>query len=162
MKTRVIHYFLIFALSYGLAAQAGNYEDAMNSYDIGDFAQAVKILHPIAEKGDQRAQYNLGQMYERGKGVNQDYQEALRWYHHSAVQGNARAQYSLGQMYEKGLGTDKDYVRAMIWYGLAANQGFHVAESNRDYLTQRMTPAQISQAQELAEECEKSNYQDCE
>ena len=51
-----------------------------------------------------RAQYDLGMMYARGRGVTQDYKTAAQWYQKAADQGYARAQYSLGRMYENGYG----------------------------------------------------------
>ena len=33
----------------------------------------------LAEKGDASAQYNLGLMYIRGHGVEQDFNEAFKW-----------------------------------------------------------------------------------
>ena len=39
-----------------------------------------------AEQGLVQAQYNLGDMYEQGQGVRQDYAEAFRWYRKAAEQ----------------------------------------------------------------------------
>ena len=33
-----------------------------------------------AEQGHAKAQYNLGLMYDKGKGVVQDHKEAAKWY----------------------------------------------------------------------------------
>ena len=38
-------------------------------------------------------------MYERGRGVRQDFAEAVRWFRRAAEQGNARGQNNLGAMY---------------------------------------------------------------
>ena len=56
----------------------------------------------LAEGGDKIAQYNLGVMYENGRGVPQDYKEAVKWYTKCAEQGAADAQYNLGVMYANG------------------------------------------------------------
>ncbi|MGR8980281.1 MAG: tetratricopeptide repeat protein [Gammaproteobacteria bacterium] len=148
------------ALSSGML-KANELDDALAAYNKGNFEKAVELWLAIAEKGDSTAEYSLGQMYEQGKGVEQDYQEAFKWYRLSAEQGNARAQYNLGGMYEKGQGVSRDYIRAYMWYDLAAIQGLHVARSNRDYIAQRMSPGQINEAQNLRRECEKSNFKDC-
>jgi len=37
-------------------------------------------LRQWAEQGDVHAQYHLGDMYENGRGVPQDYSEAVQWY----------------------------------------------------------------------------------
>lgn len=161
MKQKLVYFMIGWGLLIG-SVRADLYADAMTAYDIGDFAQSARLLHPVAKKGDARAQYDLGQLYEQGKGVNQNFQQAMRWYRLSAMQGHSRAQYNLGQMYEEGLVVNLDFVKAYMWYTLAAAKGLHVAESNRDYIAQKMTPAQISKSQVLARECEAVQYQDCD
>ena len=42
-------------------------------------AQALADLRASAEAGDARAQYNLGGMYRKGRGVPQDAAEAHMW-----------------------------------------------------------------------------------
>ena len=51
--------------------------------------------------GHAQAQDNLGEAYEEGLGVHQDYVEAVQWYRKAAEQGLANAQYNLGVMYER-------------------------------------------------------------
>ena len=82
-----------------------------------------KSLKALAEKGDAKAQYNLGEMYLRGEGVEKDEKEAVKWYRKAAEQNSALAQYDLGQMYEIGLGVEKDEKEAVKWYRKAAEQG---------------------------------------
>ncbi|WP_406569303.1 tetratricopeptide repeat protein, partial [Aeromonas veronii] len=57
-----------------------------------------------AEQGDAMAQFNLGAMYEQGKGVAQDDKQAVAWYRKAAEQGYAMAQSNLGGMYNTGSG----------------------------------------------------------
>ncbi len=59
------------------------------------------------DKGNAVAQYFLGNMYDHGQGVPQNYTEALKWYRLSAEQGDADAQNNLGVMYADGKGSDK-------------------------------------------------------
>jgi Sel1 repeat len=77
----------------------------------------------MAEMGYAPAQYNLGVVYAKGRGVAQDYVEAAKWYRLAADQGHAAAQYSLGGLYATGQGVAQDYVEAAKWYRLAADQG---------------------------------------
>ena len=49
-----------------------------------------------AEQENAAAQYNLGNMYSKGRGVPQDAKTALKWYTLAAEQGIAPAQFSLG------------------------------------------------------------------
>ena len=42
--------------------------------------------------------------------------------------------------------------KAHMWFNLAAAQGIELASKNRDIIANKMTPAQISEAQRLARE----------
>jgi TPR repeat protein len=66
------------------------------------------------------AQFNLGLMYDDGKGVPEDDREAVQRYRLAAEQGNADAQGNLGIMYAFGMGVLKDYVYAQMWGNIAA------------------------------------------
>ena len=86
--------------------------------------------------------------------------EALRLKRRSirlaAEQGSADAQFSLGVMYTNGRGVPQDYVRAHKWLNLATSRAS--AEMNkrfgaaRDRVGEKMTSAQIAEAQRLARE----------
>jgi TPR repeat protein len=93
-------------------------------------------------------------MYARGNGVPQSYAKAMKWYRLSADQGRASAQSAVGWMYFNGWSVPQDYVRAHMWLSLAVAQGDQDAAGNRDYVVQRMTPAQIAEAEKLAREWE--------
>jgi TPR repeat protein len=56
---------------------------------------------------DPNAQYNLGVLYDKGRGVSQDYAEAARWYRLAADQEHAWAQYNLGVLYREGHGVPR-------------------------------------------------------
>ncbi len=82
-----------------------------------------------AKGGDDKAQYFLGFMYEKGEGVLKDSTKAAEWLQKSAEQGNAKAQYLLGIMHANGEGVPKDYSKAAGWYQKAAEQGNADAQS---------------------------------
>ncbi len=85
----------------------------------------------IAEQGDAKAQFNLGQMYYyTGEDAAQNYQQAVSWYRKAAEQGYAEAQYHLGLMYYNGQGVPQDYQQAVTWYRKAAEQGDATAQYN--------------------------------
>ena len=142
-------------------AAAGFYEGEA-AYKRGDFATALRELSPLANLGYAGAQYRLGVMYERGRGVPQDYKTAAKWYRLAAEQGDALAQQSLGVMYGQGQGVAQDNIRAHMWSNIAASQGeTEAATKNRDLFAKLMTTSQIETAQKLAQECEKKNYKGC-
>jgi hypothetical protein len=49
-----------------------------------------------------------------------------------------------------------------MWFGLAAKRGDARAKADLREVSQAMTPAEISQAQEMMQSCETSNYRACE
>jgi len=91
---------------------AGDYEDGMAAYHAGDYQKALRLWKPFAKQGDVDAQYNLGDMYAKGKGVPEDVAKAVHWYTKAAKQGYAEAQYQLGVSYYNGEGVRQDDVRA--------------------------------------------------
>jgi TPR repeat protein len=50
-----------------------------------------KVQLAMAEKGDTRAQYFLGEMHEQGLGTKQDVDEAFKWYAKAAEHGDTLA-----------------------------------------------------------------------
>jgi len=96
--------------------------------------EALKADRKAAEQGDARAQFKLGEMYDNGEGVPQDYAEAMKWWRKAAEQGVPEAQHNLGVMYDNGRGVPQDYAEAMQWYRKAAKQGHAPAQSNIGYM----------------------------
>ena len=90
------------------------------AYDRANYATALKVWLPQAKEGDSLAQTYVGEIYEKGLGIQPDYAVAAYWYRKAADQGYARAQIDLGYLYEKGLGVDKDVVAALNWYRMAS------------------------------------------
>jgi clan AA aspartic protease (TIGR02281 family) len=93
-----------------------------------DYATAMRLLRPLAEGGDARAQFYVGWMYEEGWGVRQSSVQAAGWYRKAAEQGEAQAQNSLGLMYFTGDGVPQNYTAAMKWNFMAAKQGNSAAQ----------------------------------
>ena len=113
---------LLILLSLTLPSLAGDFEKGLTAYQAGDYPTALLRWMPLAEGGDASAQLKLGTMYDKGKGVPQEYNNAMKWYTRAAEQANAEAQFSLGVMYHKGKGVLQDYNIATKWYQLAAEQ----------------------------------------
>lgn len=110
---------------------------------------AADALRRAAEKGDAKAQKDLGTQYIKGEGVPQDYTEAAQWIRRSAEQGYADAQNNLGVLYAQGKGVPHDHVFAYMWMSLAAAQGNHDAAQNRDNISRLMTKDRLAEAKEL-------------
>ena len=106
-----------------------------------------------AEQGVDKAQNNLGVMYEKGVGVPQDYQEAVNWYRKAAEQGHAMAQFNLGAMHFKGKGVLKSYEDAYAWWIVAAANGEENARKNMEVAQDgEFTQSQIERGQQIAKE----------
>jgi uncharacterized protein len=111
----------------------------------------VRWYHLAADQGYAAAQSNLGAMYDRGEGVPQNYREALKWYRMSADQGNAMAQYNIGS--NTPVVTVCCRTMSLHTCGSVCQQLRTTnAAKNRDVIAQRMTPAQIAEAQKLTRE----------
>ena len=110
-------------------AYAGPLEDALAASKKSDYATALRLFRPLAEKGNVVAQSALGFMYETSEGVPQDYAEAAKWYRLAAAQGDAFAQTRFGYMYEIGVGVARDFAEAAKLFRLAAEQGRAVAQN---------------------------------
>ncbi|WP_342618990.1 hypothetical protein [Rhodoferax sp. GW822-FHT02A01] len=76
-----------------------------------------------AEQGNSDARYHLGQMYERGLGLDADFDSALYWYGVAAQQGHARAQLALARLSEAAGLPD-----VFKWYLSAAKAGLPQAQ----------------------------------
>jgi TPR repeat protein len=122
---------------------------------IGGLVLAAQILGiAVAVAGpweDGMASYNRG-----------DYAPAIRLFRPLAEQGNAKAQRVLGVMYRRGEGVKRSSVRAFIWFSRAAARGDATARVEMREVSQTMTPEELSQAREMAQACEESNYRQCE
>ena len=104
----------LFAAVFGAAALFGgvsDYEDA-------------------AEKGDSKAQYNLGVCYFKGDGVKQDFGKAVEWFKKSSEQGYGHAQCFLALCYTFGKGVKQDHAEALRLFREAAKKDIAEAQFN--------------------------------
>ena len=103
---------------------------SMTAFAQAPTSEQIAEYTAAAERGEARAQFNLGSMYENGEGVPEDDATAVKWYTKAAEQGNANAQSNLGLMYDHGRGVPEDDATAVKWYRKAAEQGDANAQSN--------------------------------
>jgi TPR repeat protein len=109
---------------------AAEYSAGATAYSEGDFKAAYREFVQSAKDGDARAQFAIGVMYHKGKGIAKDYAKALEWYAKAAEQGHATAQNNLGIMYRRGEGVSKSPREAFTWIWMAAMQDNARAEMN--------------------------------
>lgn len=124
------------------AAQAAYYQK--------DYTTAAQGFQILADRGNARAEFFLGEMYLNGTGVERDYVQALKWERMAAEQGNTESQYTLGGMYELAQGVPQDVVQAHVWYTLSASSGDERAIRKRAELeVKNMTMPQIEQSKQM-------------
>ena len=131
MKNRTIGLCIIalFVVSCGTSqSRPVSQEGPTQPSKRGSFVSPIRALHSLAEQGNVEAQFNLGLLYDQGRGVPKDKQEALRWYRRAAIQADMFAQNALGDNYWEGTGVPKDDREAVRWWRLAADKGFVPAQ----------------------------------
>ena len=88
-----------------------------------NYERASHYFALAAAQGHVNAQYNLGVLYQEGKGVERDFEKARHYHELAANQGDAGAQYNLGIFYKKGYGVEQDYDKAKYYYERAEEHG---------------------------------------
>ena len=117
---------------------------------VSDYKTAVKWFQRAADQGYADAQYSLGVLYVTGNGVPLNYAKAQSLFEHAAEQDDTSAQYQLGLMYWHGKGVPINLVEAYKWLTLAKD--YDDAALYRSYVAQRMSEAQIAEAEEQADQ----------
>ena len=102
-----------------------------------------------AETGSPDAMYDLSKLTQK--------QESLKWCRKAAEHGHAIAQYDLGRRYVRGDGVLEDIELAYAWLNISAANGWQSAKIVKEHFGRKMTPEQISEAEELATEMIEEN-----
>ena len=90
-----------------------------------DYAKALYWYKKAAEQNQPIALYQLGVMYEFGRGVEKNGKEAFKWYLKSAERGERSAQSSVAFAYYQGEWVVKDDKKAFYWFKKVAEQGLY-------------------------------------
>jgi uncharacterized protein len=156
MIARIVLAALVFALACAGPAAAQSLQAGVAAYEAQDYAVAAKILLPLAEQGNAKAQTYVGSMYAHGRGLPQDYIAAARWYRAASERGIPVAQFMLGMMYDKGQGLPQDYVLAYAWINVAVTRARPGERQYwiriRDAVSSKLTLRERTAAQRLAVE----------
>ena len=121
-----------------------------------------------AEQGHADAQFQLGRLYDLGRGVPQDDTKAAFWYQKAADQGHedakdelfelqlmsdpstkAALQFSMGMGYLEGKGVSQDYAKAAELFRLAAAQGHEEAKNHLNKLQSKKKPFEIHKSRKV-------------
>jgi TPR repeat protein len=95
-----------------------------NSKVVTDFTQMTFAeVKAAADRGDPRAQFELGQRFYAGKGILKDSEAAVEWWQKSAAQKFPPAELDWGLAYLKGDGVPKDERKGLRLCHLAVDSG---------------------------------------
>jgi TIR domain/Sel1 repeat len=87
-----------------LASATKIYVASVGQMDTNTKKEAFALFQTGADHGDAASMGTLGQFYETGFGVTQDYAKAREWYQKAADKGSTAAMASLGLVYQNGRG----------------------------------------------------------
>jgi TPR repeat protein len=152
---RLLMSLLLLFICTASPVSAGPFEDGDAAYSRSDYATAMRLLRPLADQGNGRAQILVGMMHELGQGVAKNGVAAAEWYRKAADKGWPSAQGNLGALYAQGLGVPQDYVQAYKWWTLAAarfssSERRDITLKSRSEIIPKMTQAQIAEAESQA------------
>jgi len=113
-----------------------------------------RVQLAMAEKGDVRAQYYLGEMHEQGLGTRQNLGEAFKWYEKAAEKGDAWAKRKLVHRAEIEASAKKDQaVENLKTAPAVGKQKFPGNTANNDRAT--TTSDVMARAGDATDEAEK-------
>jgi TPR repeat protein len=104
----------------------------------------------LANSGDKDAMYQLGRLFEEGKGVELSLTSAAKWFYEAAKKGHLEAQYKMGDFYLDGRGGEKSERKAGIWLETAAKGGHKMAAKRLQALRKEKAEAEKRRKKEKA------------
>ena len=120
-----------------------------------DPVHAARLFEKSAKNDYTKAQYALGNLYEKGAGVAVNFKAAATLYRSAAEKGHSAAQYALGLLHYGRKEVKRDYVQAYVWTNLGASKDRNSKRRNdpvhlaKDFMAQQMTPKQMKRAKTL-------------
>lgn len=102
-----------------------NFSFAGDNPSAGESTPSLEEVRVAAQAGDAEAQWQLGDIYIYGRGVEKDPGKAVEWYRKSAEQNNDQACFMLGLCYWTGTGVKGDRAEAAKYF-LEASVNGHV------------------------------------
>jgi TPR repeat protein len=99
-------------------------------YTNKDNTKALAWYYKAALQNCDRAQLQIGDMYEKGHGVSVDYKQAMKWFLKAAKNKNTDAMNNIGYLYRNGLGVSRSVRTALEWNTMAANQHYEKSQIN--------------------------------
>ena len=88
------------------------YEQGRAFYDNKEYDKAFEPLKKACDGGEMHGCGNLGTMYVKGEGVEEDLDKAVQLFKKACDGGNMHGCFNLGLMYAFGNGVEKDFSKA--------------------------------------------------
>ena len=139
---------VVLVIKYARADFTGAWE----AYEQGQYNIAVREFLRCAERGHDKCQLYLGDIYSYGHGTIVRKDKALEWYLKSARQKNSSAAGRLSSWYVHNLGGEEGRVKSYMWFKIAKALGEGLSVKLEARLRKAMTEEEIQQAQRLATE----------
>lgn len=108
-----------------------------------NYGEAYELCKKAAEAHYPVGAYCVGQLYEKGLGVAQNYSNAAKWFTEGINMGSTPAALRLGQMYWDGKGVGKDRISAYEYIYLASLSGLPEANQKKEVMEKELTPEEI-------------------
>lgn len=138
---------LVTAVYAASPSYAIDYNTGLEAYKSGKYAVALQHWGSLAAQGEPRAQFAIGLIYDKGKGVRQNKETAVNWYRKAAEGGLPRAQYSMGMRHARGEGVTQNLREALMWFRVAEANGYAKASEACDAVEAKMSAVDIHEAE---------------
>jgi hypothetical protein len=125
-------------------------------------AEGIEWVTLSANQNYAVAQGYLGLLFYTGDIVEKNYFKAFDWRLKAARNGEVWAQGAIGFAYILGEGVPENVIQAYIWMSMSSTQGNEEIKPWLKKIKSGMSSEQIIIAQNLATQCWKSNYKDCD
>lgn len=99
-----------------------DFERGLRAHAQGAFDEALKAWISAADAGHRAASYNVGVLFEQGRGTPVDLSAAAQWYLKAAQRGVLEAQWAVARLYESGQGLQRNAAQARWWLETLARQ----------------------------------------
>lgn len=113
-----------------------NLSEGIRAFHEGHYDTAIKLLMPLAERGNVEAQYNVANLYLSGEGgkYKPNYDEALKWLKLSAEQDHPQALQELGNLHFYGEGVEQNKIKGISLYKRAVELDYALAKSSLGWI----------------------------
>lgn len=119
MKGTTLKYSKLFSTLSLLVLLAWSFNSHANKEDWG-LVKRFNSQMELAQSGNATAMYEVGRMYQRGRGVDVDINSAIIWYKKAAENKQINAMAQLGILYYEGKDVKRDRKRAFKYFIEAA------------------------------------------